>query len=83
MTSSRRPDSASRSATGLSSSIPSSTRVALCRSSPLSNSGTTSRTGGGAPRAASCASRWTAATSSADLVKLTTYRRQAPTPNLP
>jgi len=72
-----------RAATGSSSSIPSSTRVAFRRSSPLSNSGTTSSTGGGPLRTAWRASSYTAATSAADRVKLTTYRRQASTPNLP
>ncbi len=77
------PSPASRAATGASSSIPSSTHVAFARSAPLSNSGTTSSTGGGPLRTASAASRYTASMSAAERVKLTTYRWHAATPNLP
>ena len=81
MTSSCRPFAASRSRTGSSSSISSSTRGAWSRSAPLSNSGTTSSTGGRPLRVARRASSYTAAMSAADRVKLTTYRRHASIPN--
>ena len=79
MTSSRLPVTASRRATDSSAIISSSTSTAFARSSPLSNSGTMSSTGGAAGQARS-ASSCTAARSAADVVKLTTYRWQASTP---
>ena len=81
MTSSCRPLARIRARTGSSPSISSSTLAALCRSFPVSNSGTTSSTGGLPRWMARRASRYTAPTSAADRVKLTTYRWQASTPN--
>ncbi len=51
MTSTRRPLAASRFCTGSEAIIPVSTRTELSRSSPDSNSGTTSSTGARSPRA--------------------------------
>ena len=76
-------DAVSLLATGSSFSMSSSTSTAWSRSAPLSNSGTTSRSGGRPSGTARRASSYTAAMSRAERVKLTTYRRHARAPKRP